>query len=283
MEIKKVAVVGAGTMGNGIAHVFAQAGYPVALIDSSEPALLKARAAVEANLGRMLKKNLLTAEKAAQTLNAIRTSTDLASASGADLVVEAVFEDREVKKNLFKSLDSLCAPAAILASNTSSIPISELASATRRGGQVAGMHFMNPVPVMKLVEVISARDTSPETIQTIKEICLKLGKTPVQSEDRPGFIANRILMPMINEACFALMEGLAAKEDIDAVMVLGMSHPMGPLALADYIGLDVCLSILEILHQGFRDDKYRPCPLLARLVSEGKLGRKSGRGFYEYP
>ncbi len=278
----KVAVIGAGTMGNGIAHVFAQHGWDVALVDVAQPALEKGLATIRSNLERQIKKGTLTAEQRDAALGRIRPATELTAVSGAELVVEAAFESDAVKFPLFAELDRLAPAAAILASNTSSISITALAARTRRPQQVIGMHFMNPVPVMALVEVIRGQATSEETARRVTAIAKELGKTPVEANDYPGFVSNRVLMPMINEAVFCLMEGVASAEAIDTVMKLGMNHPLGPLALADLIGLDVCLDILEVLHRGLGDDKYRPCPLLKRMVAAGQLGRKSGRGFYDY-
>jgi 3-hydroxybutyryl-CoA dehydrogenase len=278
----RAAVIGAGTMGNGIAHVFAQHGWEVALIDVAAPALEKAVATIRGNLDRQIKKGALTAEQRDAALSRIATGTDLAPVRGAELVVEAAFESEEVKFPLFTELDRIAAPGTVLASNTSSISITALAARTGRPGDVVGMHFMNPVPVMALVEVIRAQATSDETTRRVTAIARELGKTPVEVSDYPGFVSNRVLMPMINEAVFCLMEGVATAEAIDTVMKLGMNHPLGPLALADLIGLDVCLDILNVLHAGLGDDKYRPCPLLRRMVAAGHLGRKSGRGFHEY-
>ena len=275
-------MVGAGTMGNGIAHVFAQHGYDVALIDSVPTALDKATATIKGNLERQVKKGTLPAEAPAQILGRINTGPNLDAAAGAEIVVEAASENPAVKFSLFEQLDRIAAPGAILASNTSSISITEIAARTRRPGQVIGMHFMNPVPVMQLVEVIRGHATTDATTATVMEAARALGKTPVEVNDYPGFVSNRVLMPMINEAIFCVMEGVATPESIDTVMKLGMAHPMGPLALADFIGLDVCLAILEVLQRGLGDDKYRAAPLLRKMVAAGHLGKKSGRGFYDY-
>lgn len=279
---QKIAVIGSGTMGNGIAHVFAQHGHDVALIDINPAALEKARATIGANLERQVKKGTLAAEAPAEILGRIRTVTDLAAAADAALVVEAASENPAIKFDLFMKLDGICGPETLLASNTSSISITEIAARTKRPAQVIGMHFMNPVPVMQLVEVIRGQDTSDATTARVMELSKALGKIPVEVNDFPGFVSNRVLMPMINEAIFCVFEGVAEPEAIDTVMKLGMAHPMGPLTLADFIGLDVCLAILNVLHQGLGDDKYRPCPLLKRMVAAGHLGRKSGKGFYEY-
>jgi len=278
----KVAVVGGGSMGNGIAQVFATKGSAVTLVDVAEPALERACVTIKKNLGRMAEKGKLTAEDAEAAFGRITTATELSAAASSQLVVEAVIENEGVKADVFGKLDELCPAETILATNTSSISITKIAARTQRPELVIGMHFMNPVPVMKLVEVIRGQDTTDEVTARITACCEWLGKVPVEANDFPGFVSNRILMPMINEAVFALMEGVAEAEGIDAVMKLGMNHPMGPLTLADFIGLDVCLNVMEVLHAELGDDKYRPCPLLRRYVAAGHLGRKSGRGFYDY-
>jgi 3-hydroxybutyryl-CoA dehydrogenase len=278
----KIAVIGAGTMGNGIAQVFAAQGNDVTLVDVQPGALAKGLETIKGSLARVVKKGTLTEADAAATLARVKTSTDLAAVQEAALVVEAASENPAIKFKIFEQLDGLCAPGTILATNTSSISITEIAAKTKRPELVIGMHFMNPVPVMQLVEIIRGQRTSDTTTTQVMTWSKALGKTPVEVNDYPGFIANRILMPMINEAVFCLMEGVATAESIDTVMKLGMAHPMGPLALADLIGLDVCLAILEVLHTGLGDDKYRACPLLRRMVAAGQLGRKTGQGFFDY-
>jgi 3-hydroxybutyryl-CoA dehydrogenase len=281
--MKNVAVIGAGTMGNGIAHVFAQFGYTTTLVDLSEASLLKAVETITKNLDRQVSKGLLSAEEKESTLKNLSTSTQMKEAvANVDLVVEAATENVDLKLNIFRDLDASCKEGAILASNTSSIPITKIAAVTKRPHLVIGMHFMNPVPVMKLVEVIRGYSTSDETTQTIMELSKKLNKIPTEVNDFPGFISNRILMPMINEAIISLHEGVAGVAEIDTVMKLGMAHPMGPLQLADFIGLDVCLYIMNVLYAGFGNPKYAPCPLLVNMVTAGHLGVKSGRGFYDY-
>jgi len=280
--IKTVGVVGAGTMGNGIAQVFAQAGFTVHLVDVAQPMLDRARGTIEASLAKFVQKGKLTVSDRDGTLGRLHVTTRLDDLAVADYVVEAIVEQADAKRALFASLDALVKPSAILASNTSSISITLLGAATKRPDKVLGMHFMNPVPLMVLVEMIRGQATSDESMKIASDLCVTLGKTPVEAADFPGFIANRVLMPMLNEAMFAVMEGVGTPDAIDSVMKLGMNHPIGPLALADFIGLDVCLAILKVLHDGLGDPKYRPCPLLRRMVDAGHLGRKSGRGFYVY-
>jgi len=281
--MNQIAVIGSGTMGNGIAHTFAQFGYNVNLIDVNESALVKALDTIDKNLNRQVTKGTLTTDEKASTLARITTYSSLkAGVENADLVVEAATENLDLKLDIFRELDANAPQHAILASNTSSISITHIASVTKRGAQVIGMHFMNPVPVMKLVEVIRGYATSDETTAKVMELSTKLAKTPVEVNDYPGFVANRILMPMINESIYTLFEGVAGVQEIDTVMKLGMAHPMGPLQLADFIGLDVCLAILNVLHEGFGNPKYAPCPLLVNMVRAGKLGVKSGEGFYNY-
>lgn len=281
--MKNIAVIGSGTMGNGIAHVCAQSGYSVSLIDISEKALEKALATITSNLDRMIAKGTITAEVKTSTLANIKTYTQLKEGvKNANLAIEAASENEQIKTSIFKEMDAACKPECILATNTSSISITKIAAATQRPDKVIGMHFMNPVPVMKLIEVIRGYKTSDEVNNTIFEISKKLNKIPVEVNDYPGFIANRILMPMINEAIYSLYEGVAGVAEIDTVMKLGMAHPMGPLQLADFIGLDVCLAILNVMHDGFGNPKYAPCPLLVNMVTAGNLGKKSGIGFYDY-
>ncbi|MCK4577576.1 MAG: 3-hydroxybutyryl-CoA dehydrogenase [Candidatus Marinimicrobia bacterium] len=281
-NIKTIAVIGAGTMGNGIAHVCSLHGYRIMLLDVKDEFVEHGLATIKKNLARQVAKEVISQQDSDEALARISPGTDLAHAAAADLVIEAVSEDTALKLELFSNLDSICPPETILASNTSSVSITLLAAATKRPGQVIGMHFMNPVPMMKLVEIIRGHNTSDTTHNTIVELTEKLGKAPVTANDYPGFVANRVIMPMINEAVFCLMEGVAEAEAIDQIMRLGMNHPLGPLALADLIGLDTCLSIMEVLHNQLGDDKYRPCPLLRRMVAAGHLGRKTKRGFYEY-
>jgi 3-hydroxybutyryl-CoA dehydrogenase len=280
--IRTVGVIGAGTMGNGIAQVFAQSGFSVMLVDIAQPMLDRARASIEKSLGKFVDKGRLSASERDAAIGRLETATALDQLAGADFVVEAIVENADTKRVLFTSLDAITRPEVILASNTSSISITLLGAATARPDKVLGMHFMNPVPLMALVELIRGQATSDASMTTVSEVAKRLGKTPVEAADYPGFIANRILMPMINEAIFAVMEGVGTPEAIDAVMKLGLNHPMGPLTLADFIGLDVCLAILNVLHEGIGDPKYRPCPLLRRKVAAGHLGRKSGQGFYCY-
>jgi 3-hydroxybutyryl-CoA dehydrogenase len=281
-KIETIGVTGSGTMGSGIAQVFAQHGYRVRMTDVRQDLLDRGLDTIRGSLERFVQKAKLTAADRDNALKNISISTGLGELQDCDLVVEAIFEDVEAKSALLKSLDRICKPETVLASNTSSISITRLAAVTGRPAQFIGMHFMNPVPIMQLVEVIRGQETSDDTCRTVMNVTRELDKTPVEVLDYPGFVSNRILMPMINEAIFALMEGVGSRESIDTVMRLGMNHPMGPLTLADFIGLDVCLNILRVLQEGFGDPKYRPCPLLIRMVDAGLLGKKSGRGFYDY-
>lgn len=281
-QVQTVAVVGAGTMGSGIAQVFAQAGFDVLLHDSVNPALDRARQTIESSLRKFVEKGKIQAADRDAVLSRLKITPSLEDFIAADYVVEAIVEDRAAKQTLFTTLDALARPEVVLSSNTSSISITVLGAATTRPDRVLGMHFMNPVPLMPLVELIRGQATSPQSMLVATDLCFRLGKTAVEAADYPGFIANRVLMPMINEAIYAAMEGVGTPDAIDTVMKLGMNHPMGPLALADFIGLDVCLAIMNVLHDGLGDPKYRPCPLLRRMVAAGHLGRKSGRGFYVY-
>lgn len=281
-KIQSLGVLGSGTMGSGIAQVFAQRGFQVRMTDVRQDLLDRGLESILRSMDRFVQKGNLTPESRDAALKNISVSVGIGELQNCDLVVEAVIEDFRAKAEVFKALDRTCKAETIFASNTSSISITKLASLTGRPGRFIGMHFMNPVPIMQLVEIIRGQETSDETCRTVLDVARELGKTPVEVQDYPGFVSNRILLPMINEAIFALMEGVGSRESIDTVMRLGMNHPMGPLALADFIGLDVCLNVLRVLHEGFGDPKYRPCPLLVRMVDAGLLGRKSGRGFYDY-
>ncbi len=282
ISIQRVGVIGAGTMGNGIAHVFARSGYEVVLCDVEQKFLDRALAVITKNLDREVAKAKITEAQKADALQRISPTTNRSGLAACDFIVEAASEKLEIKSELFRDLDRICRPEVILASNTSSISITKLAATTSRPQQVIGMHFFNPVPVMKLVEVVRGLATSDETFRTVRELSLKLEKTPVEVNDAPGFVSNRVLMPLLNEAMYAVMEGVATPEAVDEVFKLGMAHPMGPLALADFIGLDVCLDIMQVLQRGLGDPKYRPCPLLIKMVDAGRLGKKSGQGFYKY-
>jgi 3-hydroxybutyryl-CoA dehydrogenase len=282
MDIQTIGVVGAGAMGNGIAQVCAQAGYDVIMNDREDAFVQRGLSSISKSLGKLADKGKFSAEERDAIYDRITPSTDLEDLRRADLVIEAVFEKLEVKRDVLARLDAICRPETILASNTSSISITKLAAATKRPDKVIGMHFFNPVPIMQLIEIIRALQTSQETFDTIRALSVKLGKTPVEVQDSAGFVTNRVLMPLLNEAMFTLMEGVASAEDIDTAVKLGLNHPMGPLTLADYVGLDVCLDVMEVLHRELGDPKFRPCPLLRKMVDAGYLGRKSGQGFYTY-